>query len=147
MTSSPKVFVIIPAHDEEQAIAKVLAEIPRSMVDEIIVADNGSTDRTAHLARAAGATVVSEPRRGYGHACLAGIRHASDRNPDVIVFLDGDYSDYPEDLPDLLAKINEGNDLVIIKIVIQGGCLIEAFGKGRVKIKELLVKRMSFVRE
>jgi len=107
------VAVIIPAQNEEQAITRVISDIPRSLVSEIVVVDNGSSDRTGKLATEAGATVIREPQRGYGHACLAGIHHAMKRQPDVLVFLDGDYSDYPQDLSSLLAKIQEGYDLVI----------------------------------
>src|SRR6185295_3557724 len=92
----PRVVVVIPAVDEEEAIGPVVGEIPR-VADEIIVVDNGSRDRTAARAEAAGARVVHEPRRGYGQACLAGIAAAPDA--DVFVFLDGDHSDYPEQLP------------------------------------------------
>ncbi len=105
------VAVIIPALDEEEAIGLVLAEIPPG-VAEVVVVDNGSRDRTADVARAAGARVVSEPRRGYGQACLAGI--AAVRDADVLAFLDGDYSDHPSQLPDVLAPILAGEaDLVI----------------------------------
>jgi glycosyltransferase involved in cell wall biosynthesis len=108
---APRVVVIIPAVDEEEAIGRVLAEIP-PVVSEVIVVDNGSRDRTAAVARAAGATVVDEPRRGYGQACLAGIAAAG--TAEVIVFLDGDHSDHPEQLPLVLAPIREGRaDLVI----------------------------------
>lgn len=106
-----RISVIIPAVDEEEAIGLVIAEIPPT-VHEIVVVDNGSRDRTAEVARAAGARVVSEPRRGYGRACLAGIA-AADR-PDVLAFLDGDRSDYPAQLEDVVAPILEGRaDLVI----------------------------------
>jgi len=106
-----RISVIIPAVDEEEAIGLVIAEIP-PVVHEVIVVDNGSQDRTAEVARAAGARVVSEPRRGYGRACLAGIA-AADR-PDLLVFLDGDRSDYPAQLPDVTAPILEGQaDMVI----------------------------------
>ena len=105
------VTVIIPAVDEEAAIGQVLAEIPK-VVSEVIVVDNGSRDRTAEVARAKGARVVSESRRGYGQACLAGI--AAARGADVIAFLDGDHSDYPEQLVDVLAPILAGEaDMVI----------------------------------
>jgi hypothetical protein len=108
---SPRISVIIPAVDEEEAIGLVIAEIP-GVVHEVIVVDNGSRDRTAEVARAAGARVVSEPRRGYGRACLAGIA-AADR-PDVFVFLDGDRSDFPAQLLDVVAPILEGRaDMVI----------------------------------
>jgi glycosyltransferase involved in cell wall biosynthesis len=86
-----RVSVVIPALNEEAAIGGVVAEVPRALVHEIIVVDNGSTDRTAALASAAGARVVHEPARGYGAACLAGVLAASDA--DVIVFLDGDRND------------------------------------------------------
>jgi glycosyltransferase involved in cell wall biosynthesis len=106
-----RISVIIPAVDEEEAIGLVIAEIP-PVVKEVIVVDNGSRDRTAEVARAAGARVVGEPRRGYGRACLAGIA-AADR-PDVLVFLDGDRSDYPAQLPEVTAPILEGRaDMVI----------------------------------
>lgn len=107
-----RVAVIIPALNEEQAISHVVNEIPRDLVDDIIVVDNGSHDGTAKAAEAAGARVVFEPRRGYGSACLRGI--AALRIPDVVVFLDGDHSDYPEDLPLLLDPIEKNcADLVI----------------------------------
>ena len=109
--AAPRIVVVIPALDEEEAIGAVVREIP-PVVREVIVVDNGSRDRTAEAARAAGATVVSEPRRGYGHACLAGIAAAGDA--DVFVFLDGDHSDYPAQLVDVVAPILEGRaDLVI----------------------------------
>jgi glycosyltransferase involved in cell wall biosynthesis len=106
-----RIVVIIPARDEEPAIGKVLSEIPAN-VSEVIVVDNGSTDATAERARAAGARVVSEPRPGYGRACLAGI--AAAREADVFVFLDGDGSEYPQGLLSLVAPILAGEaDLVI----------------------------------
>jgi glycosyltransferase involved in cell wall biosynthesis len=107
--------VIIPAYNEEESISKVLNDIP-SLVDEIIVVNNGSTDATAQRAKDAGATVISEPRRGYGYACLAGMEHVASCSalPDIVVFLDGDYSDYPEELTKLIEPIeNKGIDLVI----------------------------------
>lgn len=110
------VNVIIPAYNEELSIGKVLADIPRDIVDEIIVADNGSTDETARIASQNGATVVAEMRRGYGHACLCGIDYikSNKERPDVIVFLDGDYSDHPEEMSLLLKPIIEdGCDMVI----------------------------------
>jgi glycosyltransferase involved in cell wall biosynthesis len=105
-----RVAVVIPAVDEEQAIGLVVAELPP--VDEVVVVDNGSSDRTAEVARAAGARVVAEPRRGYGQACLTGI--AAVPGADVVAFVDGDHSDYPGQLAQVLAPILSGQaDLVI----------------------------------
>lgn len=114
----PIVDVIIPAYNEEASIALVVQEIPRSLVREIIVCNNNSRDNTAAVARAAGATVVDERRPGYGSACLKGMAHIRQRSaadrPDIVIFLDGDHSDYPEEIPLLLAPIVEkGIDLVI----------------------------------
>ncbi len=107
-----RVAVVIPAVDEEEALPRVLFEIPHDLVSEVVVVDNGSTDRTAEVARAGGARVVHEPRRGYGAACLAGIAAVPDS--DVIVFLDGDHSDFPDDLRLLLPPVLRGEaDLVI----------------------------------
>jgi glycosyltransferase involved in cell wall biosynthesis len=109
---TPKIAVIIPALNEEEAIQRVLGDIPGGLVDQIIVVDNGSTDRTAQVARSAGAVVVEEPRRGYGQACLSGI--AALAEAEIVVFLDGDYSDYPEELPQIIAPIlSDKADLVI----------------------------------
>ncbi len=109
--AAPRIAVVIPALDEEEAIGAVIREIPAA-VHDVIVVDNGSRDRTEEVARAAGARVVSEPRRGYGQACLAGIAAAG--GADVLVFLDGDHSDYPAQLVDVVAPILEGRaDLVI----------------------------------
>jgi len=109
------VDVIIPAFNEEGSVGKVINDIPKDAVRTIIVGNNGSTDSTKEVATQAGAVVVDEPRSGYGSACLAGMRYVADQNtpPDIVVFIDGDYSDYPEQLKDLVAKITEGHDLVI----------------------------------
>lgn len=108
----PSLAVLIPALDEEQAIAQVLAAIPPGLAQEVVVVDNGSTDRTAEVARSLGARVVSEPRRGYGQACLSGL--AALGPVEIVVFLDGDYSDFPEEMPALLEPILRGEaDLVI----------------------------------
>lgn len=101
-----RVSVIIPTHNEAGAIGRVLADLPAQLVTEVIVVDSNSTDGTPDLAQSMGARVISEPRRGYGRACLAGIANAE--NPDVIVFLDGDYSDRPSELPLILSPIIEG---------------------------------------
>jgi glycosyltransferase involved in cell wall biosynthesis len=101
-----RVSVIIPTHNEAQAISRVLADLPSNLVTEVIVVDSNSTDGTPDLARKMGAQVIQEPRRGYGRACMTGL--ANTRNPDVVVFLDGDYSDRPSELPIILAPIIEG---------------------------------------
>ena len=107
--------VIIPAYNEEDSIANVVNDVP-DIVDEVIVVSNNSTDKTEENAAKAGATVLQEPRRGYGYACLKGMQHISDQenNPDIVVFLDGDYSDYPEQLTEIIAPIiNDDIDFVI----------------------------------
>ena len=92
----------------------MLDAIPSGLVDEVVVVDNASTDRTAEAARSRGATILFEPRRGYGAACLRGIEHLETRRPEVVVFLDADYSDHPEEMPGLLeAIVRDGADLVI----------------------------------
>jgi len=98
--------VIIPAYNEEGSIANVINDIP-SNVDEIIVVNNNSTDSTVKNAKQAGATVLDEPQKGYGYACLKGMGYIStlDKSPDIIVFLDGDYSDYPEELTKIVEPI------------------------------------------
>jgi glycosyltransferase involved in cell wall biosynthesis len=101
-----RVSVIIPTHNEAQAIGRVLADLPSYLVTEVIVVDSNSTDGTPDLAREMGAQVIQEPRRGYGRACLTGL--ANTQSPDVVVFLDGDYSDRPSELPIILAPIIEG---------------------------------------
>ncbi len=107
--------VIIPAYNEEKAIANVIKDIP-SYVDEVIVISNNSTDNTVAVAQSAGATVLTENKKGYGYACLKGLDYISKlpNKPDIIVFLDGDYSDYPEELTKIVAPIiTDGIDLVI----------------------------------
>ncbi|WP_010135034.1 glycosyltransferase family 2 protein [Ochrovirga pacifica] len=111
-----KVLVIIPAFNEEKSISKVIHDIPKKVVDEIIVINNNSTDQTANQAKNAGATVLFEPNKGYGYACLKGMEYVKNQNlqPDIIVFLDGDYSDYPEQITELILPITAHNyDFVI----------------------------------
>lgn len=109
-----RVAVIIPALDEAGAIGRVIREIPRELVDTVIVADNGSTDGTGAIAQGAGAIVVREECRGYGRACRAGVDRATEAGADVLVFLDGDYADDPACLPRVLGPVLRGEaDLVL----------------------------------
>jgi len=110
-----KISVIIPAYNEEKAIANVIREIPK-IVSEIIVVNNNSTDNTSRIAFENGATVLSEKRKGYGYACLKGLEYIAlqETKPDIVVFLDGDYSDYPDELTKLIDPIiNKNIDFVI----------------------------------
>jgi glycosyltransferase involved in cell wall biosynthesis len=111
------VAVLIPALNEEASLPLVLRDLPRNQVSDILVVDNGSQDHTAEVARMAGARVVQEPRRGYGAACLCGLADLARRPegpPDIVVFLDADYSDHPEELPYLVQPILDDRfDLVI----------------------------------
>jgi glycosyltransferase involved in cell wall biosynthesis len=100
------VSVVIPTHNEAQSIGRVLADLPADIVTEVLVVDSNSNDGTPEIAARMGARVVQEPRRGYGQACLTGLATAN--STDVVVFLDGDYSDRPSELPMLLAPITEG---------------------------------------
>ncbi len=113
-----KIVVLIPALNEEKSITKVLNDIPKDLVIEIIVINNGSTDSTEQNARSAGATVLNEPIKGYGNACLKGLTYLSQKSveeqPDIVVFLDADYSDHPEELELVVDPIINGEmDLVI----------------------------------
>ena len=113
-----RVSVIIPTHNEAQAIGRVLADLPSTLVNEVIVVDSNSTDGTQDLARSMGAQVIQEPRRGYGRACLTGL--ANTENPEVVVFLDGDYSDRPSELPLVLAPIIEGRGDITLGSRLRG---------------------------
>lgn len=115
----PYVSVIIPALNEEMALAFVLDDLPRSSVNQILVVDNGSTDRTPEVGRSRGATVILQPERGYGAACLAGLE-AIERETTIVVFLDGDYSDFPDELDKLLGPIIEGSADMVIGTRTQG---------------------------
>jgi glycosyltransferase involved in cell wall biosynthesis len=112
---APKIIVIIPAYNEQESIGKVIAEIPE-IVSEIIVVSNNSSDDTELVAKSAGATVLRENQKGYGYACLLGMDHIAKTatDTDIVVFLDGDYSDYPEELLILIRPIVENEmDMVI----------------------------------
>ncbi len=111
-----KIIVIIPAFNEENAVGKVVKAIPKNWVEEIVVVNNNSTDQTRQSAEKEGALVLDQPIKGYGNACLKGIEYVKSKaeKPDIIVFLDADYSDYPEQLPELVKPILEDEmDMVI----------------------------------
>lgn len=111
-----KIKVIIPAYNEEKAIGQVINEIPQALVSEIIIVDNNSTDNTALVAKEHGATVIHQPLQGYGNACLKGMEWVANQadKPDIIVFLDGDHSDYPDRMGELVQPIIDGRaDFVI----------------------------------
>jgi glycosyltransferase involved in cell wall biosynthesis len=116
MKNGALIDVIIPAYNEEASIPLVLKDIPWSVVREVVVCDNASTDQTGAVAKQAGATVLHQPARGYGNACLKGLEylHQKEIAPDIVVFLDADFSDHPEEMPTLLQPILEEDiDLVI----------------------------------
>ena len=109
------VDVIIPAYNEQDSVGKVIADIPKKLVRDIIVVNNASNDLTPKIAEESGATVLFEKEKGYGAACLKAINYIREKEtkPDVLVFLDADYSDHPEEMEKLLAEIQNGFDLVI----------------------------------
>jgi hypothetical protein len=109
-----RIRVIIPAFNEARSIGLVIADIPEGLVEEVVVVNNASTDETERNAVAAGATVLRETRRGYGQACMAGIEYVEARGTDIVVFLDGDYSDHPHEMAELVRPIlTDEADLVI----------------------------------
>lgn len=118
-SSNMKVSIIIPALNEEQSIGLVLKELDFDFIKQIIVVDNGSTDNTANIAKDCGATVIAEPKKGYGKACLTGIELALENKPEFIAFIDADYSDNPKNLIELYNKAIEGFDLVVGSRVIK----------------------------
>jgi len=109
------IWVVIPAYNEEKSIGLVLADLPQE-VDEVVVVNNGSTDNTLSEAEKAGATVLTESRKGYGYACLTGIHYLKSKakQGDIVVFLDGDYSDYPEELNALVTPIQQQRVLFVL---------------------------------
>ncbi|MCR9173009.1 MAG: glycosyltransferase family 2 protein [bacterium] len=112
--NTPIISVIIPAFNEEKSIGKVVRDIPRDLVAHVIVVNNNSTDNTVQVASDAGAIVMDEPRKGYGWACLKGIEKSRELQTEIVVFLDGDYSDYPEEIIDVVRPILENDhDMVI----------------------------------
>lgn len=114
MKNRTKVAVIIPVLNEEKTLPLVLNDIPMDIVDEVVVVDNGSSDRTPEIARQRGATLLFEQKRGYGYPCLRGIDYLRDKMPDIVVFLDGNYSDHPDEMERLVKPIiYDDYDLVI----------------------------------
>ncbi|HAD13455.1 MAG TPA: UDP-glucose--dolichyl-phosphate glucosyltransferase [Saprospirales bacterium] len=118
MESFPRIYVLIPAWNEEKSLPLVIHGLPKDWVRQVVVCDNGSTDQTAKVAKEAGAQVIHQPLRGYGNACLAGMRYLyqlpSSEQPEIVVFLDGDFSDYPEELPKVVNPIlTDKMDMVI----------------------------------
>ncbi|PCJ00662.1 MAG: UDP-glucose--dolichyl-phosphate glucosyltransferase [Flavobacteriales bacterium] len=114
--NNPIIDIIIPAFNEENSVGNVINDLPKNLVREIIVVNNNSTDATAINAKNAGATVIEEATMGYGNACLKGISHLNKKeiNPNIVVFLDADYSDYPEEIINLITPITTQNmDMVI----------------------------------
>jgi glycosyltransferase involved in cell wall biosynthesis len=122
-TQNSTMVAVIPAWNEEGNIGRVVADIPREVCRHVVVVDNASTDRTAALAKEAGALVVHQPRRGYGYACAAGVRKAYELGADVIVFLDGDYSDYPEEMPIVVGPVLRDEADMVIGSRLRGGTM------------------------
>jgi len=142
---SLRVAVVIPALDEEQALPLVLAELAPVGVERVVVVDNGSRDATAARALDGGVEVVQEPRRGYGSACLAGLAHLRAAPPDVVVILDADHSDYPEELPLLVGPIVRGEaDMVLGERVSRAapGALLPQQRAGNA-LATLLIQRVT----
>jgi len=132
--------VIIPAFNEEMALPKVIADIPSNLVREIIVVDNGSTDNTIEVAKKANASVIIAKQKGYGSACLKGLEYVSQKEikPNILVFLDGDYSDYPEQMTQLVEPIKKNKaDLVI------GSRTIGKKAKGSMTIPQIIGNKLA----
>jgi glycosyltransferase involved in cell wall biosynthesis len=136
-----EIRVIIPAYNEERSIARVIEEIPVSLVKEIIVVDNGSSDKTPEVARRAGTRVLSEPAKGYGNACLKGmsyIQENADESTGIVVFMDADHSDYPEEMSGMIDLIHEGKaDLVI------GSRVLGNREKGSMTLQQIFGNRLA----
>jgi glycosyltransferase involved in cell wall biosynthesis len=136
----PNIAVIIPAYNEAASIGKVLADIPKRLAAEIIVVNNNSSDDTAPIAREKGAIVVDEPRQGYGFACMKGVEYLQlgPDKPDIVVFLDADYSDYPEEMIALIEPIFEQNfDLVL------GSRTLGKIQKGTMPAQQIFGNRLA----
>jgi glycosyltransferase involved in cell wall biosynthesis len=113
MLSNNTITVIIPALNEEQTLPHVLNDIPKNLVDEVVIVDNGSTDNTASVARESGATLLFESRKGYGFPCMKAVEYLKAGKTDIVVFVDGNYSDHPDEIHKLVEPIASGDyDLV-----------------------------------
>ena len=134
------IVVIIPALNEERAIGKVLADVPKNVVSEVVVVDNNSSDFTAEVARNFGATVVHEARKGYGFACLKGIEYVQSRpkKTDVVVFLDADYSNCPEEMTNLIQPLLQHDYDIVI-----GSRLLGKHQKGAMPLHQVLGNRLA----
>jgi glycosyltransferase involved in cell wall biosynthesis len=122
MYSNRKIAALIPVLNEEKTLPGVFDDIPDDIVDEVVVVDNGSTDTTVSIAQARGATVLFEPRKGYGYPCLRGIEYLKARHPDIVVFIDGNHSDYPEEIPLLIDPIVQDDFDLVLGSRILGNC-------------------------
>ena len=143
MFNHKKVSVIIPAFNEQESIPKVIKDIPKNIADQIIVVNNGSTDKTKEAAEGLGVQVMDEPRRGYGAACLKGLSGLN--GSDIVVILDADYSDYPQQMEDLIGPIaNNQADFVIGSRVLgkreQGALAPQSYWGN--KLAAFLIKRL-----
>ena len=131
MLSNKTIAVIIPALNEEKTLPKVIGDISKDLVDEVVVVDNGSTDRTPQIAEELGATLLFESKKGYGYPCLRGIEYLKEKNPDIVIFLDGNYSDYPTEIIKLITPIvKEDYDLVI------GSRVMGNYEKGSLRVPD-----------
>ncbi|NNF22425.1 MAG: glycosyltransferase [Saprospiraceae bacterium] len=130
----PIIDVIIPAFNEEKSIVHVIHDIPENLVRDILVCNNNSTDRTKEVALQAGATVLDETRKGYGSACLKGLAYIENKEikPDIVVFVDGDYSDYPQQLPQLIQPILDDDMEMVI-----GSRALGKLEKGSMQIQQI----------
>ncbi|MBI4842847.1 MAG: glycosyltransferase family 2 protein [Nitrospirae bacterium] len=117
-----KTAAVIPALNEEETLPKVLADISRDIVEEVVVVDNGSSDRTALIAAEWGATVLHESKRGYGYPCLRAVEYLKKDPPDIVVFVDANYSDYPAEIDKLVSPIEKGGYDMVLGSRILGEC-------------------------